>query len=189
MNKPEAGTAPPPGMVDLAAERVGGVALIANDEFFAEKENLLKPGRGIFIPDKYTDRGKWMDGWESRRKRTPGHDWCIIQLAASGRIYGVDIDTNHFLGNHPPFASIEACRSETKDFDPDKAEWKEILNKSPLNPGSQNFYEIPNHDIYTHLKLHIYPDGGVARLKVYGEVFKEWEKVSETEAVDLAAAV
>src|SRR5436190_7443014 len=100
----------PPGLVDLASERVGGVALIANDEFFAEKENLLKPGRGIFIPDKYTDRGKWMDGWESRRKRTSGHDWCIIKLATSGKIQGVDIDTNFFLGNHPPHASIDAAR-------------------------------------------------------------------------------
>src|SRR3954468_5947144 len=86
-------------LTDLAAERLGGQALICTDDFFAEKENLLKPGRGIFIPDKYTDRGKWMDGWESRRKRTPGHDWCIIKLATSGVIHGVDIDTNHFLGN------------------------------------------------------------------------------------------
>src|SRR6187401_2909596 len=111
----------PAGLVDLAAARVGGTALVANDEFFAEKENLLKPGRGVFIPDKYTDRGKWMDGWESRRRRTPGHDWCIIQLAASGIIKGFDIDTNHFLGNHPPFASIEAINhsdpASVKDWD------------------------------------------------------------------------
>src|SRR3989440_12724203 len=99
----------PAGLVDLVAARVGGTALLANDEFFAEKENLIKPGRGIFIADKYTDRGKWMDGWESRRKRTPGHDWAIIQLATPGKIHGVDIDTNHFLGNHPPHASIDAA--------------------------------------------------------------------------------
>ena len=89
-------------LTDLAAERLGGKVLFATDDFFAEKENLLKPGRGIFIPDKYTDRGKWMDGWESRRKRIPGHDWAVIQLATSGRIIGFDIDTNFFLGNHPP---------------------------------------------------------------------------------------
>src|SRR5260221_6999248 len=103
----------PAGLVDLAAERVGGVALLANDEFFAEKENLLKPGRGIFIPDKYTDRGKWMDGWGSRRKRTPGNDWCIIQLATSGKIYGFDIDTNHFIGNYPPQSSINAFNDQS----------------------------------------------------------------------------
>ena len=183
-------------LTDLAAERLGGKALLCNDDFFAEKENLLKPGRGIFITDKYTDRGKWMDGWESRRKRVPGHDWCIVQLATSGKIHGVDIDTNHFLGNHPPFASLEAASiSETNNIDFDTIVWAEILPKSPLNPGAQHFFEITDlpagqvgSNIYTHLKLHIYPDGGVARLKVYGEVFKDWSKVGD-ETVDLAAAV
>ena len=176
-------------LTDLAAERLGGKALQCTDDFFAEKENLLKQGRGIFIADKYTDRGKWMDGWESRRKRTPGHDWCIIELATSGIIKGVDIDTNFFLGNHPPFASIEACNLTGKiDIDFDTVEWKEILVKSPLNAGSQNFYEIADANVYTHLKLHIYPDGGVARLKVYGEVFKDWNLVDATETINLAAA-
>ena len=181
-------------LTELAAERLGGKALLCSDDFFAEKENLLKPGRGIFIADKYTDRGKWMDGWESRRKRTEGHDWCIIQLATSGKIAGVDIDTNYFLGNHPPHASIEAANiSSAEDLDFDKIDpiaigWKEILPKSPLQPGSQNFYEIADHSIYTHLKLHIYPDGGVARLKVYGEVFKDWSTVDASETVNLAAA-
>lgn len=177
-------------LTDLAAERLGGKALLCTDDFFAEKENLLKPGRGIFIADKYTDRGKWMDGWESRRKRTPGHDWCIIQLATSGKIFGINIDTNFFLGNHPPHASIEACNISTSGkIDFDKVEWKEILPKSSLQPGSQNFYEIADKNIHTHLKLHIYPDGGVARLKVYGEVFKEWNFVKENEQIDLAAAI
>src|SRR6476469_5470287 len=101
-------------LTDLAAERLGGKGISSSDDFFAEKENLVKPGRGIFITDKYTDRGKWMDGWESRRKRTPGHDWAIIRLASPGKIYGVDIDTNFFLGNHPPHASLEAI-SLTED--------------------------------------------------------------------------
>lgn len=180
-------------MTDLAAERLGGKALICSDDFFAEKENLLKPGRGIFIVDKYTDRGKWMDGWESRRKRTEGHDWCIIKLATSGKLSGVDIDTNHFLGNHPPFASIEALSSykdpSAKELASDKTKWNEIMKKSALKPGSQNFFEIGDKGIYTHLKLHIYPDGGVARLKVYGEVFKDWSQVGDKEEIDLASAV
>jgi allantoicase len=176
-------------LTDLAAERLGGKTLLCSDDFFAEKENLIKPGRGIFIADKYTDRGKWMDGWESRRKRVPGHDWCVIQLATPGKIYGVDIDTNFFLGNHPPHASIEAANvSTTIEIDVEKISWKEILPKSPLNPGSQNFYEIADHGIYTHLRLNIYPDGGVARLKVYGEVFKDWSKTDKEEIIDLAAA-
>jgi allantoicase len=177
-------------LTDLAAERLGGKALLCSDDFFAEKENLLKPGRGIFIPDKYTDRGKWMDGWESRRKRVPGHDWCIIQLAAPGKIHGVDIDTNHFLGNHPPHASLDACYIEKDSpVNPEQFSWKEVLPRSPLAPGSQNFFEIADHNIYTHLRLNIYPDGGVARLKVYGQVFKDWSSVDADEMIDLAAAI
>lgn len=180
-------------LIDLASEKLGGKALACSDDFFAEKENLLKAGRGIFIADKYTDRGKWMDGWESRRKRTPGHDWCIIKLGASGIIRGLDIDTNHFLGNHPPFASVEACNMEgdpaSEILQTEKAGWVEILPKSPLNPGSQNFFEISSDKIWTHLRLNIYPDGGVARLKVYGEVYKNWGTVKQNELVDLAAAV
>ena len=176
-------------LTDLAAERLGGKALLCSDDFFAEKENLLKPSRGVFIADKYTDRGKWMDGWESRRKRSPGHDWCIIQLATSGKIKGVDIDTNHFLGNHPPHASIDACNFTDGNADMENAKWVEILPKSPLKAGSQNFYEIADQNIYTHLRLNIFPDGGVARLKVYGEVFKNWDIVNKSEEIDLAAAV
>ena len=179
---------PPPGLVDLAAARVGGKALIANDEFFAEKENLLKPGRGMFIPDKYTDRGKWMDGWESRRRRTPGHDWCVIQLGLRGVIKEVDIDTNHFLGNHPPFASLDAiCLTNGLPSEVDALPWKEVLAKSPLNPGSQNLFAIASGDTWTHVRLTISPDGGVARLRVYGIVVPDWSKVKPGELVDLVA--
>ncbi len=178
--------------IDLAAERLGGKVLYATDDFFAEKENLIKPGRGIFIADKYTDRGKWMDGWESRRKRIPGHDWCVLQLAAPGKIKGFDIDTNFFLGNHPPHASIEAAMilnaSEINDWS-DDIQWKEILHKSPLDPGSQNFYDCNDEDVYTHIRLHIYPDGGVARLRVYGEVFKDWSIEDCYSEIDLASAL
>lgn len=178
-------------LTDLAAERLGGKVLYATDDFFAEKENLILPTRGIFIHDKYTDRGKWMDGWESRRKRTPGHDWAIIQLATSGKITGFDIDTNFFLGNHPPHASIEAVNlpHDYKVSDWDSIAWKEILPKSHLDAGSQNFYECQSDEIYTHLRLHIYPDGGVARFRVYGEVFKNWDAVSTNDTLDLAAAI
>jgi allantoicase len=179
--------------IDLAQERLGGKALISSDDFFAEKENLLKPGRGIFIPDKYTDRGKWMDGWESRRKRVPGYDWCIIKLATSGIIKGLDIDTNHFLGNHPPFASVDACcwdnNPSTEFLQSESANWIEILPKNPLAPGNQNFFEINNLNRWTHVRLNIYPDGGVARFKVYGEVVKNWTKIKSDALIDLAAAI
>jgi len=132
-----------------------------------------------------------MDGWESRRKRVPGHDWAVIQLATSGKITGFDIDTNFFLGNHPPHASIEAVYIENPDAvsNWDQVAWKEILPKSHLDAGSQNFYESQSDEIFTHLRLHIYPDGGVARFRVYGEVFKNWEAVSTAQEIDLAAAI
>jgi allantoicase len=177
-------------LTDLAAERLGGKTLACSDDFFAEMDNLIKPGRGIFIADKYTDRGKWMDGWESRRKRVPGYDWCILRLATEGIIQGVDIDTNFFLGNHPPHASIEACYApESEGLPLAEIKWVEILPKSPLNPGSQNFYAIADSGVYTHLRLNIYPDGGVARLKVYGTVHRDLSRVGESEELDLAAAV
>ena len=179
-------------LTDLAAQRLGGKVLFATDDFFAEKENLIKPTRGIFITDKYTDRGKWMDGWESRRKRTPGHDWAVVQLATPGKIVGFDIDTNFFLGNHPPNASIEAINITaipTEAQGLDRLFWKEILPKSQLDAGSQNFYESNSDEIFTHIRLHIYPDGGVARLRVYGEVFKNWDAVAVDEEIDLAAAI
>lgn len=180
------------GLVDLASERLGGKALLASDEFFAEKENLLKPGRGIFIPDKYTENGKWMDGWESRRKRVPGHDWCIIRLGLRGVIKGVDIDTNHFLGNHPPYASIEACNAESDEAAMSgNCEWVQILQKVALRPGSQNLFSImpppmTEPHAWTHIRLNIYPDGGVARLRVYGEVAPDWESLPDEALLDLA---
>ncbi|MBI4535225.1 MAG: hypothetical protein HY708_03030 [Ignavibacteriae bacterium] len=162
------------GLVDLAAERVGGKALIASDEFFAGKENLLKPGRGIFIPDKYTDRGKWMDGWESRRKRTPGCDWCVVELGLPGLIKGVDIDTDHFLGNNPSYASIEAASFDGKvsidKLSSGRTVWSEILGKSPIMPAAQNFFSVASSQRWTHIRLNIYPDGGVSRLRVWGVI-------------------
>lgn len=171
-------------LTDLAAERVGGIVLETTDDFFAEKENLIKPGRGIFIEDKYTNRGKWMDGWESRRKRVQGHDWCVLKLGLRGIIHGVDIDTNHFLGNHPPFASLDAaCCSHS----PNEEDWHEILTKSSLEPGSQNLYEIISNNEWTHIRLHIYPDGGVARLRVYGDVKPDWSQLASDQIIDLVA--
>ena len=181
----------PAVLIDLASARVGGTAVLANDEFFAEKENLLKPGRGIFLPDKYTDRGKWMDGWESRRRRSPGNDWCIVQLGLRGIIKQVDIDTNYFLGNHPPFASLDAlCLTDGLPGDASAVEdlpWTAILSESPLNPGSQNLFAITNDQTWTHVRLNIFPDGGVARFRVYGLVVPDWSKLKPGELVDLAA--
>jgi len=179
-------------LLDLAAAKMGGKVLHSTDDFFAEKENLIKEGDAIFIADKYTDRGKWMDGWESRRKRTPGHDWVIIELATPGRISGFDVDTSHFLGNHPPHALIEGINlsgtAELPNWEEVDLSWKEVLPKSQLDPGSHHYYTSTSQEIFTHLKLHIFPDGGVARLRVYGEVEKDWTTQAPDEKIDLASA-
>ena len=95
-------------LADLASARLGGRAIAANDDFFAPKANLVKPQPPVFIPGKFTARGKWMDGWESRRRRTPGHDWCVVRLGMRGVVRGVDVDTSFFTGNYPSHCSIDA---------------------------------------------------------------------------------
>jgi allantoicase len=179
-------------LVDLAQERLGGAVLAANDEFFAPKENLLKASQPVFIEGKYTDLGKWMDGWESRRRRTPGYDWCIIRLGLPGRIRGVVVDTSHFKGNYPEHCSIEACTVEghadaTLATD-SSIEWTEILPVSKLQGDSLNPFEVADERRFTHLRFKIYPDGGVARLRVYGEVLPDWKRLAARGGeIDLAA--
>ncbi|HVE12677.1 MAG TPA: allantoicase [Elusimicrobiota bacterium] len=172
---------------DLAAERYGGKVLAANDDFFAPKENLLKPGRGVFIADKFTPRGKWMDGWETRRKRVPGHDWALLRLGMPGRVVGVDVDTNHFVGNFPEYCALEAC-SAPASASPralEKARWRTILPKSRLAGGTRNLFPVADAGRSTHLRLRIFPGGGVARLRVHGEVLPDWKALPGL--VDLAA--
>src|SRR5258708_39013232 len=93
-------------LVDIASERLGGAALAANDDFFAGKENLLRRAKPVFLEHEYTDRGKWMDGWETRRRREPGYDWCLIRLGVPGIVHGIVVDTAYFRGNYPEYCSI-----------------------------------------------------------------------------------
>src|SRR5256714_6398141 len=178
-------------LIDLASERLGGTALFANDEFFAPKENLLKQSTPVFIEGKYTDLGKWMDGWETRRRRTPGFDWCIIRLGLPGVIRGVVVDTSHFKGNYPEQCSLEACAIDdlptAEQLTSESVEWIEILPQSNLNGDSLNPFSIANDQRWTHLRFKIYPDGGVARLRVYGEVTPDWDRLKRIGQIDLAA--
>ena len=177
-------------LADLASEKIGASVIYANDDFFAEKENLIRASKPIWKEHEYTDRGKWMDGWESRRKRTPGHDFAIVRLGVPGVIKGALVDTAYFRGNFPSHCSIEACAlaPETQVDDLLKAEWLEILAKSELKGDSENFFSIGDPYAFTHLRLHIYPDGGVARLRVYGEVVPEWHREGGLQnEIDLAA--
>lgn len=176
-------------LVDLAAERLGGAVLAANDEFFAPKENLLIAAEAVFIEGRYTDVGKWMDGWETRRRREPGHDWAILRLGLPGIPRGVVVDTRHFRGNYPESCSIDAAVVEgfPAPMDLVVAEWQEILPLSPLEGNSPNAFVLRSAPRRaTHLRLNIYPDGGVARLRVHGEVVPDWERLSRHGEIDLA---
>lgn len=173
---------------DLASARVGGRALFANDDFFAARGNLVRPEPAVFIPGKYTARGKWMDGWESRRRRVPGHDWCIVRLGLRGIVRGVDIDTSHFNGNQPEFASLEGCdaagASSLRGLE--RAAWRELVPRSPLRPSSYHLISAAPFAPVTHVRLNIFPDGGVARLRVHGEVAVDFDRV-RGRVLDLAA--
>jgi allantoicase len=161
-------------LVDVAAARLGGTVLLANDEFFAPKENLLKPEKPVWREGEFTDRGKWMDGWETRRRRTPGHDWCIIRLGVPAILHGLVVDTTHFKGNFPEECSLEGCRVESAiDAETLAAgkgiKWMELLPRSKLQGDADNPFPITERRRVTHLRFNIFPDGGVARLRVYGE--------------------
>ncbi|CAF89517.1 unnamed protein product, partial [Tetraodon nigroviridis] len=197
---------------DLACETVGGKVLFATDEYFAPSSNLLKGALPRFDTSAYTEFGKWMDGWETRRKRSPGHDWCIIQLGVPGRVWGVDVDTSFFTGNHsprvsvqgacldaPPDAIVEGERTGKAATDGELAAaaklcseaWPELVPVSPLMPGyadcCHNYFTVGYTHTVTHLRLNMHPDGGGARLRVYGVGQRTWTTVSAHEDVDLVA--
>jgi allantoicase len=181
-------------LADLASARVGARAVATNDDFFASKSNLIKPGPPVWVPGKYTSRGKWMDGWESRRRRTPGHDWCVVRLGMRGIIHGVNVDTRYFTGNFPSHCSLDALDSArplpASQFTAPGEPWTTIVPQSPLRGDGDNFFVVDDPRPWTHLRLNIYPDGGVARLRVYGDVVIDWSRVArEGRVVDLAAIV
>ncbi len=187
-------------LIDVAACEFGTRVLDVSDEFFAEAKNLFEPGRGVFIDGKYTDRGKWMDGWESRRKRAAGYDWCIVQLGVTARLAGFDIDTHFFNGNHPAFASIDgallppgATAEQAR-----AATWHELLPQVALQGDRQNIFAATQTAEVNALRLNIFPDGGVARLRAYGRIVPAWNTSAldndtaarlPTGAVDLAAVL
>jgi allantoicase len=178
-------------LVNLLSERLGGAAIATNDDFFAEKENLVRDHQPVWKEDAYTERGKWMDGWESRRRRTPGFDWCVLRLGAAGRVRGVNVDTRFFRGNYPEACSLEGCwaRPDADDAALQAAEWVELLPRVTLSGDSHNLFEVKVDTAVTHLRLSIFPDGGVARLRAYGEVVPDLRRLGGgANEVDLAAS-
>ncbi len=168
--------------IRLEQPRLGTRVTFATDEFFAAKERLIEPDPPVFIDGKYDLHGKWMDGWESRRRRTPGHDYCVIRLGVRGIVHGVDIDTSYFTGNYPPEASIDACVS---DEDVPDGDWVQILARTELEGDAHHYLAINDNRSWTHLRLNIYPDGGVARLRVFGEVRPDFSGLDHL--IDLVA--
>jgi allantoicase len=178
-------------LIDLAGTALGGAVIAANDEFFAPKEALLKPGPAEWREGEYTERGKWMDGWETRRRRTAGHDWAVVRLGAPGEVKGVVIDTSWFRGNYPERASLEGCNlpgnPSAEDLSGSGIPWTILLPEVPLAGDSRNAFAVDRGGRVTHLRLNIFPDGGVARLRVHG-VVRPATGTLHRAGTDLAAA-
>ncbi|MEV0147844.1 MULTISPECIES: allantoicase [unclassified Nonomuraea] len=173
---------------DLALRTLGGSVVAASDESFAEKESLIRPGRPAFQPETFSGRGQVYDGWETRRRREPGHDWAIVRLGLPGAVRGVVIDTAWFTGNHPTHASVEAA---AVDGHPSPAElagarWVEIVPRLPLRGDAEHPVEVADDGRYTHVRLNMFPDGGIARLRVHGEARPDLS-VYDGLSLDLAA--
>ena len=172
-------------LANLASAELGAAILRVSDEFFAPAKRMLSTQEPVFMPDRYDENGKWMDGWESRRKRTPGHDYCMLRICP-GVIRGVEIDTRFFTGNYPPEVMLEACHA---DIEPDEnTRWSEIIPHSALAADNRHFFSVNDAHIWTFLRLNIYPDGGIARLRVYGVPAPNTRGLNRDRWVDLLSA-
>ena len=157
------------GLIDLAQSRLGSKIVYKTDEFFAPAKRINSPWPPVFKEGVFDKHGKWMDGWETRRKRTKGHDYLILKLGKPGFIKKVDIDTSYFSGNHPNQISLQACISNKK-IPHKKTTWTTIIKKSRTKANSHHFFNVKSKLIFTHIKLNIFPDGGVARIRIYGSM-------------------
>lgn len=177
-------------LIDLAARRLGGGVVLANDEFFAPKERLLNPEPAVWDEHLFTERGKWMDGWETRRRRESGHDWAIVRLGVPGVVRAIVVDTSHFKGNFPESCSVEACALEGYPSPDELASparsWVELVPRSALLGDDTIRFEVEEPRRFTHVRLSIYPDGGVARLRVLGEAVPDPRRLVGM-PIDLAA--
>ncbi|MCO5995324.1 allantoicase [Actinoallomurus rhizosphaericola] len=182
---------------DLAVRSLGGSVMAASDESFAERENLINPWEPEHEAATFGRKGQVYDGWETARRRPSalgletddrGHDWALIRLGLPGMIRGVIVDTAWFRGNFPPYASVEACAAEGY---PSAAEltgrdWAEIVPRGPLRGDTRHLFPVETARRFTHVRLNIFPDGGVARLRVHGEVIPDPRLLTGL-TVDLAA--
>ena len=171
--------------INLAQPRLGAEIISCSDDFFAECSRMLEPQAPIFIDGKFDDNGKWMDGWETRRRRNGGYDHAIVKLGLAGEIKGIDIDTTHFTGNYPPAASLEACHCAGS---PDAGtDWTTLIPSTSLQGDSHHYFTTDSNACFTHVRLNIYPDGGVARLRIHGRVVSDIAALDKASVLDLAA--
>jgi len=171
--------------INLAQPRLGAEIVSCSDDFFAECSRMLEPEAPVFIDGKFDDNGKWMDGWETRRRRNGGYDNAIVKLGLAGEIKGIDIDTTHFTGNYPPAASLEACHC---DGSPDAGtDWTTLIPSTSLQGDSHHYFTIDNSACFTHVRLNLYPDGGVARLRIHGRVVSDIATLDKAAVMNLAA--
>ena len=159
--------------VNLASPKLGTKVMSFSDDFFGKVSRMLNDKAPQFIEDKYDNHGKWMDGWESKRRRDGGHDWAIIKLGSPGKVYEIEIDTSFFTGNYPPFASIQGLYSEKKPDHND--DWKIILRKQKLQGDKVHNFKV-NSTKVNYIRFQIFPDGGIARLRLLGHVEIDLEK-------------
>jgi allantoicase len=176
--------------IDLASRRFGAGVLAASDETFAPKENLILPSAPTFAAQTFGPKGQVYDGWETRRRRDPGHDWALIRLGAPGLVHRIVVDTAFFTGNYPESCSVEGCWADGHPGPVELAEgagWSTLVGRSPLAGDTENALPAARERLVTHVRLTIYPDGGVARLRVHGEVVPDPRRLVGV-TVDLAAA-
>jgi allantoicase len=171
---------------DLACRSVGGSVVWANDELFAERENLIRKPEPVYQTYTFGHKGQVYDGWETRRRRERGEDRAIVRLGLPGVITGVVVDTAFFTGNYPPFASVEATAAKGYPGPDELADWETVVPKAPLGGDRKHYFEVSARRRYTHVRLTIYPDGGVARLRVFGHPVVDPDLIVP-EALDLAA--
>ena len=171
--------------VNLASASLGARAISASDEFFAAKERMLRDSEPVFHPDEYDANGKWMDGWETRRRRHGGHDHCIVRLADAGQIHGVEVDTSFFTGNYPPGFSLDGALYG--DREPNESDWQTIVEKCAIAGDCKNYIPVESAGIFDTIRVHIYPDGGLARLRVYGQSVWNVANIDATTEYELTA--
>ena len=173
------------GLVNLASPKMGTKILAFSDDFFGEVTRMLNDKDPIFIEDKYDNHGKWMDGWESKRRRDGGNDWAILKLGSAGIISKIEIDTSYFTGNFPPFFSLEGIYSETE---PNKdSNWKSLIAKTNLVGDCKNNFELNLKEKFNFVRLQIFHDGGVARIRLFGEVKYNWDRFNNEEIIELSS--